>query len=522
MIRFLLNKEEVSLGDSRADETVLDYLRERRRKCGSKEGCASGDCGACTVVVAAPGEKSGALQYRAINSCIAFVGALHGRQLITVEDLEDDGALHPVQRAMVEQHGSQCGFCTPGFVMSMFALYKNRQARRARGVVPRREIEEALGGNLCRCTGYRPIIDAARQALFEMRDDQFNRGEAECARRLRKIAAEKPRAPHFHLPQSAREVAELLEKNPSARLLAGGTDLALETTQQLKALDEIICLRRAAELRRVRVCNRKDAVSEKNDGEKSAATMSATMSMKKARDKTGTHWEIGAAAPLGECGELLAGEYPDLAELLRRFGSAQVRNQATLGGNIANASPIADLPPALIALGAEVVLQRGAKLHRLEVEKFFLDYKKTALQKGEFIRSVLLPRASQRARLFAYKVSKRIDDDISAVCAVFYVETDGAKISGARAAFGGMAAVPKRAMKCERALRGRAFDERMLENAARALAEDFTPISDARASAEYRTRVAQNLLRRLQIELFEPETAARVDAYVHAERILAA
>ena len=259
---------------------MLDYLRERRRKCGSKEGCASGDCGACTVVVAAA--EGDALRYRAINSCIAFVGALHGMRLITVEDLADGDALHPVQLAMVEQHGSQCGFCTPGFVMSMFALYKNQPAacdektsRRdvhcpafrspafhrpgiSRPCVSRHTIEEALGGNLCRCTGYRPIIDAARQALSGVRADQFSREEIQIAKRLRAIAKTRPHAPplhppKFHLPKSAREAAELLQRHPSARLLAGGTDLALEVTQQLKSLDDIIYLGRVAELRRVRV-----------------------------------------------------------------------------------------------------------------------------------------------------------------------------------------------------------------------------------------------------------------------------
>ncbi|MGR3914618.1 MAG: FAD binding domain-containing protein [Gammaproteobacteria bacterium] len=532
MTRFLLNREEITLGDSRADETVLDYLRERRRKCGSKEGCASGDCGACTVVVA---EADGdALRYRAINSCIAFVGALHGMRLITVEDLADGDALHPVQRAMVEQHASQCGFCTPGFVMSLFALYKNQPAAcdektSRRGVsqpgvsqpgVSRHTIEEALGGNLCRCTGYRPIIDAARQALGGVRADQFSREEIQIAKRLRAIAKTRPHAsplhppkfhpPKFHLPKSAREAAELLQRHPAARLLAGGTDLALEVTQQLKSLDDIIYLGRVAELRRVRV------VADGGIDTRAGAAHASKAAAKKLAQKTAAkhaHYEIGAALPLSECGAILSAEYPDLAELLRRFGSLQVRNQATLGGNIANASPIADLPPVLIALGAGLVLQRGERLRRVEVETFFRGYKKTALAKGEFIRSVLVPRATKRGRLFAYKISKRMDDDISAVCAVFWVEVDGARIAAARIAFGGMAATPKRALQCERALLGREFDEAALRAAAQALREDFTPISDARASASYRMTVSQNMLRRLRIELLAPETAARINSY---------
>jgi len=499
MIHFLLNREEIALEQSSADETVLD---------------ASGDCGACTVVVASA--DGDALHYRAINSCIAFVGALHGRQLITVEDLADGDTLHPVQQAMVEQHASQCGFCTPGFVMSMFALYKTPPAARpsarngniSQPAVSRHAIEEALGGNLCRCTGYRPIVDAARQALGDVRADQFSREEAQMAKRLRAIAKTAPRAPHFHLPKTARAAAELLQRHPAARLLAGGTDLALEVTQQLKSLDEIIYLGRVAELRRVR-----DYSGDASGGvEKRAAAKQAKTPRKKSAE-TAAYCEIGAALTLSECGAILSVEYPDLAELLRRFGSAQVRNLATLGGNIANASPIADLPPVLIALGAGLVLQRGERLRRIEVEKFFRDYKKTALAKGEFIRSILLPRATKRGRLLAYKISKRIDDDISAVCAVFWIEADGARITKARIAFGGMAATPKRALQCERALLGREFDEDALRDASLALREDFTPITDARASAAYRMRVSQNLLRRLHIELFAPETAARISAY---------
>ena len=531
MIRFLLHRDEVTLRDFRAGETVLDYLRERRRKCGSKEGCASGDCGACTVVVASPntsanGGGKNALRYRAINSCITFTGALHARCLITVEDLADGDALHPVQRAFVEQHASQCGFCTPGFVMSLCALYKNHSRRgKTTGAknsaqdnakngakhISRQAIEEALGGNLCRCTGYRPIVDAARQALRNVRADKFSREESQVAKILRAIEKNTPRAPRFYLPKSARAAGELLRQNPRARLLAGGTDLALEVTQQLQPPEEMVCLERVAELRRVRVVRGADnTVAKKVAKKKTKKARAKKVAKKTVANVAQSYYEIGAALPLSDCGALLAKEYPGLAELLHRFGSTQVRNQATLGGNIANASPVADLPPVLIALGAELVLQRGQKLRRIPVEKFFRAYKKTALTKSEFIRSILLPRASKRGRLFAYKISKRMDDDISAVCAVFHVALSGARVDAMRIAFGGMAEVPKRAPHCERALTGREFDDHALQDAARALQKDFTPISDARASAEYRMTVSQNMLRRLQIELLDSKTATRV------------
>jgi len=507
MTRFLLNHDEIALDAARADATVLEYLRENRRKIGTKEGCASGDCGACTVVVAEADAAGEALRYRAVNSCIAFAGQLHGRQLISVEDLAENGVLHPVQRALVEHHASQCGFCTPGFVMSLFALYKNWHAEsRADGdareiaAAPRQVIENYLAGNLCRCTGYRPIIDAAAQATRAAAPDQFSRAEKPQARQLKRLRRRQPGASDFHLPQSARELACLLRDLPGARLVAGGTDLALEVTQELRQFDALISVSRVKELNRLRA--------------------------------TARHLDIGAAVPLADCAGPLGAEHPALAALLRRFGSMQIRNQATVGGNLANASPVADLPPALLALGAEVKLQLGARIRRLAVEDFFTAYKQTALADGEFIRSVLLPRAmalgtlgtkatkpaAPAAKLYMYKISKRMDDDIAAVCAAFYVsvERGGNTVAGARAAFGGMAEIPKRALNCEKALRGRPLTAATLAVARRALLDDFQPISDARAGAAYRMTVAQNLLNRLFMELPGARPGATVQTQIDA------
>ena len=489
MIQFLLNRELRSEQRLDPNVTVLNYLREHVGKPGTKEGCASGDCGACTVVV---GELDGdRVRYRTLNSCLTFVASLHGKQLITVEDLKHQGKLHSVQQAMVDCHGSQCGFCTPGFVMSLFALQKNRAAigRAANGSngFDKGETLEALAGNLCRCTGYRPIIDAAEQACCQAQPDQFDAFEKETVAQLKAIAPRETAELNSGdkrclLPLTVADLADLYVANPEARLLAGGTDLALEVTQFHRELPVMIYVGHIEAMKRVEITD--DCI------------------------------EIGAATALSDCYGALAKEYPDFGELLHRFASLQIRNQGTLGGNIGNASPIGDAPPLLIALGAQIVLRQGNSTRTLALQDYFLDYKVTARQEAEFIEKILVPRAKANQAFRAYKVSKRLDDDISAVCAAFNLLVEDGVVKEARIAFGGMAAIPKRAAACEAALTGSAWYPGVIERACAALAEDFTPLSDFRASKEYRLLTAQNLLRKFFLELQAPEVETRVTAYV--------
>ncbi|VVP80342.1 hypothetical protein PS910_01894 [Pseudomonas fluorescens] len=484
MIQFLVNQELRSEHALDPNMTVLQYLREHLGKSGTKEGCASGDCGACTVVVGElclddQGQES--LRYRSLNSCLTFVSSLHGRQLISVEGLKHQGRLHSVQQAMADCHGSQCGFCTPGFVMSLFALQKNSDGPDLH------QAQEALAGNLCRCTGYRPILAAAEQSCRQPCKDQFIEQQAQTIARLKAIAPQDTGELNSGdkrclVPLTVADLADLYSSHPEARLLAGGTDLALEVTQMHKALPVMIYVGHVAELKRV--------------------------------DSTDAHIEIGAATSLTDCYTALSADYPDFGALLHRFASLQIRNQGTLGGNIGNASPIGDSPPLLIALDAQIVLRQGERQRTLALEDYFIDYRITARQDSEFIEKIIVPRASNEWTFRAYKVSKRLDDDISAVCAAFNLRIEDGVVSGARVAFGGMAAIPKRARACEAALLGKPWNHTTLERACQALAEDFTPLSDFRASKEYRLLTAQNLLRKYFIELQTPHIETRVTAYV--------
>lgn len=476
-LRFVLGDESVEIASCDPTLTVLDWLRLERRMTGSKEGCAEGDCGACTVIVGRL--DHGVLRYEAINACIRFLPTLDGCHLLTVEHLKGaDGALHPVQQALVDCHGSQCGFCTPGFVMSLFALWLNEDAPSVS------RIEDALAGNLCRCTGYEPIIAAAQQMYRLGRSDGLAirrdaiQAQLQALTDAETLSLGGPEG-QFLAPASVAALADLVITHPRATLVAGATDVGLWVTKGMRRLDPVIFLGRVQALRLI--------------------------------DDRGDHLRIGAMATHAEVRPVLAALSPQLDELMRRFGGEQVRNAGTIGGNIGNGSPIGDLPPVLIALGATLVLRRGDEERRIPLESFFIDYRKQDRREGEFVEAVIVPKPEAGVLLHVSKISKRFDEDISAVCGAFLLRlAEDGRIAEARLAYGGMAGIPKRAAAAEAALIGRTWDDAAVEAAIAALAGDFTPLSDMRASAGYRLTVAGNLLRRFLIETTQPHVETRV------------
>lgn len=468
-LRFLHRGKVVELTDVRPTETVLDYLRLRRGLVGTKEGCGEGDCGACTVAIGRLVE--GRLVYQPVNSCIQFLGMLDGAELVTVEDLAQDGRLHPVQQAMVDCHGSQCGFCTPGFIMSLFTLYHAPDAPPTR-----KTVTDWLAGNLCRCTGYRPIVDAAMEACFQVADDAFSRRAEETTAALVEMASD----PHdlrlgdkdrfFAAPASLDALAALCEAHPDATIVAGATDVGLWVTKQLRDLPQVIWLGRV------------------RDFEKVEETPGGVL--------------LGAGATFSDTHAFMARIDPDLGELWRRIGSRQVRASGTVCGNIANGSPIGDSPPALIALGATLELRKGSASRTVALEDFFIDYGKQDRAPGEIVTGLYVPRLDPNHAFRCFKISKRFDQDITAVlCALRLTLADGT-ITEARLAFGGMAATPRRAAKAELALIGARPDQPASWAAAlKALGDDFDPISDMRASDAYRREVARALLAKSLVEI---------------------
>ncbi len=469
-IRFILNGEDITLSSLRPTETLLDFLRLQRRLTGTKEGCAEGDCGACTVLVGRL--IDGGLQYESVNACIRFVGSLHATHVVTVEHLAaQNGTLHPVQQAMVDCHGSQCGFCTPGFIMSLYGLWLSTEKP------SRAQIEKSLQGNLCRCTGYEPIVKAAEQvsqkrpsALF----DPLEKTRADIIARLWAMQGGDTITitegeDRLIVPGSVAALAQVLADEPKATMVAGSTDVGLWVTKQMRRLNPVVFINHLTDLQKIAV---------EDEG-----------------------LTIGAGVSYSRAFTVIAEKIPAIANLINRIGGEQVRNMGTIGGNIANGSPIGDSPPPLIALGATVRLRSAAGTRSLLLEDFFIDYGKQDRNPGEFVESIFVPYPAADAHFAVYKITKRRDEDITAVLGAFHLTLDeGGKVADIRIAFGGMAGTPKRARTVEAELVGKPWTEAAVTAVRPAFDADYKPLTDWRATAEYRQLTAKNLLLRFYLE----------------------
>ena len=456
-IQFLLNNKIYKIKNPDPNKTILSYVRDDLKKTGTKEGCAEGGCGACTIVLGELNKNK--IIYKAINACISFLPILNGKQLILVEDLTNDNKLHPVQEAMVKFHGSQCGFCTPGFTMSLFSMHKNFK------LINNQVIDEALSGNLCRCTGYRPIIDAAKSLNNKKDQDQFKKNKNQTISLLRKIKNVdleiNNRGKKYFAPKTITNLKKILKKFPNAKILSGGTDLSLEVTKLRKELKTIISLNSIEKLNFIK--------------------------------KTKNSVEIGATTSLIDFQNFIKKYFVDFYDILKRYGSIQIRNVGTIAGNIATASPIGDTLPLLLTLDAKVVVQGLKQTKVFSLNEFFISYRKTKLKKGEFIYSIKIP--INKNKIFkAYKISKRFDDDISSVCGSFSFLINKNKITKVAIAYGGMSEIPKRAKTIEKKLINSEFSENTFNKAVNLINKDFSPLDDMRASKNYRINVAKNLL----------------------------
>ena len=458
IIKFLFNNKILELSNPDPNQTILNFIRTELKKTGTKEGCAEGGCGACTVVVGELNKNN--IEYKAVNACISFLPFLNGKQLLVVEDLvSKEGKLHPVQEAMVKCHGSQCGFCTPGFVMSLFSMYKNH------GNYNNELIKDSISGNLCRCTGYRPIVDAGKSLNRVSKIDQFSKNKIKTIKLLKKINSKNVfitnQDKKYFSPKTIKDLKNIIKKNPNSSFLSGGTDLSLKVTKERQDIKNIINLKDIQEL---------DFIRKKKN-----------------------FIEVGAATPLIKFEKFIKKHYSDFNSVLKRYGSIQIRNVGTIGGNIATASPIGDTLPILLSLNAELVIETLKNKKILSINEFFISYRKTKLKTAEFIYSIRIPL--YKNNIFkAYKISKRFDDDISSLCASFNFEISNNKIKNVLIAFGGMAEIPKRAIICEKSLKNKHLSLDVFLKSRSYLEKDFNPIGDMRASKDYRLEVAKNLL----------------------------
>ena len=462
-VRFLLNGVQVELSDVSPHATLLDYLRLDQRLTGTKEGCAEGDCGACTVLV---GRMVGAeLVYETVNACIRFLASVDCQHVVTIEHLTNNyKGLHPVQNAMIQEHGSQCGFCTPGIVMSLYALWMETPKPSVD------QIERALQGNLCRCTGYAPILRAAQSISGNPENDPLLEQRAEVSKALLKMNAQErveldSEEGQVIVPADLDDFASVLAENPDATIVAGATDVGLWVTKFMQPISPVVHISHLQELKSCRV--------------------------------EGGELVVGAGVTYSEFESALRDHFSHLDGFWSRIGGWQVRNMGTIGGNIANGSPIGDTPPMLIALNASIMLRKGQNKRHILLEDFFIEYGKQDLKPGEFLESIQIPLPGKDDLFEVHKISKRKDEDISSVCGAFWMQINAGHVKQARIAFGGMAATPKRAIEVEQRLIGQPWTEETVLLAQGGFTEDFTPISDARASSEYRELLAKNLLMRV-------------------------